>query len=214
MEHIEYDPEIDPSIREEREAAERDRELAHKIRLEIERYVADNDLVPRNSVENGELKVESEERETGEENNTEGGSGIGRRSTDRGAINGADGDDGIDEKPTKKRTKNAAKTTKKAVQSIFTGSILTSEWMKRSWPYLLGFGVVLILYIAQTFQLQKWHLEQQKLEREVRELSIEAVRGTAERVRQTRRSEIVKRLEAKQIPLKEFPHPVKTIEKK
>ena len=48
---------------------------------------------------------------------------------------------------------------------------------------------------------------------EVRELGIEAVERTAERVRQTRRSAIVERLQEKNIPLREFPHPVKKIER-
>jgi hypothetical protein len=196
MERIDYDPEIDPSIREEREAAQRERELTDRIRIEIERYVADNDLVPRapEKPERVELEDEEADGETGE---------ISDKKPDAGDSETAPGT------PPKKRERKG----RKAVQSIFTGTILTSEWMKKSWPYLLGFGAVLILYIGLTFQLQKWHLERQNLERQVRELSIEAVRGTAERVRQTRRSEIVKRLEANNIPLKEFPHPVKTIER-
>lgn len=83
--------------------------------------------------------------------------------------------------------------------------------MRRTWPYLIVLAMLLVFYVAHTFHLQQLHLQRQALEREVRELSIEAVHRTAERVRETRRSEIVRRLEEKGIPLKEFPHPVKTI---
>lgn len=103
---------------------------------------------------------------------------------------------------------------KKTIGGVFSGSILSGEAMRRVWPYLLGLAVLLVFYIAHTFYLQRLHLERQRLQRQVRELTIDAVHSTAARVRQTRRSEIVKRLEEKQIPLREFPHPLKTIEAK
>ncbi len=78
---------------------------------------------------------------------------------------------------------------------------------------MLGVAAVLVLYIGYSFHVQTLHLERQRLEREVRELGIEAVERTAERVRQTRRSAIVERLREKNIPLREFPHPVKKIER-
>lgn len=108
-----------------------------------------------------------------------------------------------------RRTRAAERRRK--VGSVFSGSVLSSEWMRRMWPYLTGLAVILVLYIAHTFHLQKLHLERQTLEAEVRRLDIEAVHSTARVARETRRSEIVKRLEANNIPLKEFPHPVKTV---
>ncbi len=102
---------------------------------------------------------------------------------------------------------------KKAIGGVFTGTILSGEAMRRVWPYLLGLAVLLVFYIAHTFYLRDLHLERQTLERRVSELEIAAVHSTAARVRQTRRSEIVKRLEEKGIPLREFPHPLKTIER-
>ncbi len=103
---------------------------------------------------------------------------------------------------------------RKAVGGVFSGSILSAEWMRRTWPYLIVLVVLLVFYVAHTFYLQQLHLRRQALERQVRELGIEAVHRTAERVRETRRSAIVKRLEEKNIELKEFSHPVRTIEVK
>lgn len=102
---------------------------------------------------------------------------------------------------------------RKAVQAVVSGSILSSEWVRRMWPWLLGVAVVLVAYIAYNFHVQQLHLERQRLTREVRELGVKAVQRTAERVRQTRRSAIIERLEANGIPLEEFPYPVKRVER-
>jgi hypothetical protein len=192
MERIEDDPEIDPSIREEREAQMRERELVGRIRLEIERYVEENDLVPRASLTPDPATQPDPESATA-------------TATPSGPASAMESEPESAPAPKKPRTK--------AVSGVLTGTILTGEWMRRSWPYLAGFAVVLVLYISHTFQLQKLHLERQQLETEVRELGVEAVRRTAERVSETRRSAIVERLRQHDIPLQEFSHPVKTIKR-
>jgi hypothetical protein len=261
MERVEYDPEIDPSIREEREKAERERELAARIRVEIDRYVADNNLIPRPQTP----EPAAEARQTSATDNT-GATGdsfdtppweVGSRweHSSHDAVrppwestretNGPDGQSGgsganrgyePDDEPEspreqrkrERRERNEAKqaereadreaaaeraaTRRKAVKSLFTGNILQTEWVRKMWPHLLGIAAVLVFYIGYNFHVAGLHLDRQRLSREVRELGIEAVERTAERVRQTRRSAIVERLKQKNIPLEEFPHPVKRIE--
>ncbi len=214
MERVEYDPEIDPSIREEREAAVRERELTDRIRLEIERYVADN-----------------RDRSEGTDEVTDGGPSVLRSNAEEIADGGnvpltpkspreiereqkereREKREAEREKKRQQRAERSA-TRRKAIGSVFTGSILSSEWVRKMWPYMLGIAALMVLYIAHTFQLQKLHLEHQKLVKEVRALDVKAVAKTAERVTATRRSEIVRRLAEKDIPLKEFPNPVKTID--
>jgi hypothetical protein len=217
MDRIEYDPEIDPSIREEREAAERareaaerERELTARIRVEIDRYVADNDLIPR----------EREERDA-----AGNAAGDATRETVHETAREAANETANEAKRAAREAREAARevekqersaraaTRRKAMQSLFTGNILQTEQARRMWPYLLGVAVVLVFYIAYNFHVAGLHLERQRLEREVRELGIEAVERTATRVRQTRRSAIVQRLKDNDIPLEEFPHPVKRIER-
>ena len=219
MERIEYDHEIDPSIREEREEAERERELTARIRIEIERYVEENrdrsygtgeltdggPSVPRSGAEEiadggNKQRIDAEARDNADD--ADGGNREQKREAKR-------------EQREAKREQRAANATKrrKAIGSVFTGSILTNERIRTMWPYLLVFAVLLVGYIAQTFQLQKLNLERQALEREVRELGVEALSRTAERVRGTSRSAIVDKLAEKEIPLKEFPHPVKRVER-
>jgi multidrug efflux pump subunit AcrA (membrane-fusion protein) len=235
LERVEYDPEIDPSIREAREAAERERELSARIRIEIERYVADNDLVPRSEAIKSVAHTSGiepppwDEAPSEEEANTDDAApDPDTPKTRRQLLREA--------REAERRAKEAAKNAeqqarqaarelrreqrdagaaagKKAMKSVFTGSILGSEWVRKMWPWLLGIAFVLVAYIAYSFQVQTLHLERQQLERDVRELSIKAVERTAERVRLTRRSAIVERLREKNIPLEEFPHPVKKIER-
>ncbi len=229
MERVEYDPEIDPTIREAREAAERERELSERIRVEIERYVADNDLVPRNHTAGESTPPWDEDADSGAgtATATEGSEDDAAPKTRRQLLREA--------REAEKRAKEAARqaeeeakrvarelrreqraasaaASKKAVKSVVTGSILGTEWVRRMWPHLLGVAAVLVLYIAYTFHVQGLHLERQRLEREVRELGIRSVERTAERVRRTQRSAIVERLREKNIPLEEFPYPVKRIE--
>lgn len=214
MERIEYDPEIDPSIRREREAAERDSELSARIRIEIERYVEENDLVPRAQAE-----------QAGQAQEAAGDELPPPWEEDEAAIGAEASKEEQEEETTKKEIKQArrdakraqkverAKGRRKAIGSVFTGSILSSDRIRAMWPYLLALAVVLVAYIAHTFQLQKMNLEKQALEREIRELGVESLEHTAERVRATSRSAIVERLAEKEMPLEEFPHPVKTIKR-
>ncbi|MDR2890221.1 MAG: hypothetical protein LBV18_01230 [Alistipes sp.] len=220
MERIEFDPEIDPSIREEREAAERESELSARIRVEIERYVEENDLVPRDKADTPPPWDEgspprADEIETvhfsPHHDATEDGA---RREQSDDSAGRAERERKQAEREARRAQKaERAKGHRKAIGSVFTGSILSNERIRAMWPYLLALSVVLVAYIAHTFQLQKMNLERQALEREIRELGIESLERTAERVRATSRSAIVERLGEKQIPLEEFPHPVKTIER-
>jgi type IV secretory pathway VirB10-like protein len=231
MERVEYDPEIDPSIREAREAAERERELSARIRIEIERYVADNDLVPRSEAQNAQNAQRSQkisgqipppwDTETGAEK-ADGGKSrrqIAREAKETARRAAQEAKEAVREakeaarEARREQIAAGAATGRRAARSVVTGSILGTEWMRRMRPYLLVIAAVLVCYIAFNFHQQSLHLRRQRLEREVRELGIEAVGRTAERVRQTRRSAIVERLRAKNIPLEEFPHPVKRIER-
>lgn len=205
MERVDYDPEIDPSIREAQEEAEREREMSARIRLEIERYVRENDLVPKEKPGDG-----TDTEGAKESNDGEGG----------GDADGREDKKGRRERKARLREENREKRAKRAeegrraFQSVFTGNILSNPQIVKLLPYLTGVAVLLLLYIANVFHLQTLHRQQQRLDEEIRELSIKAVGYSAERAQQTKRSAIVRKLEEKNIPLKEFPQPLKTIDPK
>jgi len=241
MQRVDYDPEIDPSIREAREAADRERELSSRIRLEIERYVEENDLVPRGKAESpftvsdlsqppweeepddpyapaatgGDAKrVERVELNLAPEKQTPPPTEKEqRREQKREERQAREEEKEAEKQARRERRTRKAEGRRRAVQSVVSGSILSSEWVRRMWPYLLCIAFVLVGYIAYDFHVQQLHLRRQRLEREVRELGVRAVERTAERVRRTSRSAIVERLAEKGIPLEEFPHPVKRIER-
>lgn len=202
MERVKYDPEIDPSIREAQEEAEREREMSARIRLEIERYVKENDLVPKEEKDAADKEGKEEDATESEEPREKS-----RRELKR------------EEKEAKreaKRERNAqrAESSRQAFQSIFTGNILSNPQIVKLLPHLIGVAVLLILYIANVFNLQTLHRRQQRLNEDIRELSIKAVGYSAERAQQTKRSAIVRQLDEKNIPLREFPEPLKTIDNK
>jgi hypothetical protein len=212
MAQAKYDPEIDPSIREEQEAAEREREMTARIRLEIERFVAENDLVPRHkeveekevytiSLDSDVTPAEKSPRQIRrEEKEAQRAEEEARRAEEKAT------------RAEKKRLK--AKKRQQTVQSLLSGSFLASEQMRGLMPYLAGIALLMLLYMASMFHLQRLHRTQQMLEGEIREQSIRAVDLSAQRAQQTQRSAVVRQLESKNIPLSEYPNPLKTIEGK
>lgn len=194
---MKYDPEIDPAIREAQEEAEREREMSARIRLEIERYVQENDLVPRQD----ETAQPDEEAEPAEPDTKS------RRERKR---------EMKEARREENREKKArrAENGRKAFQSIFTGGIIESEQIRKLMPYLAGLALLMLLYIANVFHLQRLHRTRQRLDKDLRGLTIEAVRYSAERTQQTQRSAIVKQLEYNNIPLEESSRPLKTIDPK
>ena len=162
-----YDPEIDPSIREALEAAERDRELTEKIRREIERYSRQN----------------PPEEDTPP----------------------------FDPDPTESAP--ARPKTKKRIASIISGSILSDNELRKFYPYLIGFALLLLLYIANIFGLQRLYRTQQRLDAEIKELRTRSVELSATRMQHTQRSSIVRQAREQGLNLKESTTPVKIIEK-
>jgi hypothetical protein len=214
MSQAKYDPEIDPSIREAQEEAARESEMTARIRLEIERFVAENDLVPRHKEEDEERvyaigfegdelvtpipktpeEIERDEREARLEEEAM------RRAEEKARR--------AEEKAQRARNR------REALHSVISGSFLANEKVRRALPALGGIALVMLLFMASMFYLQRLHRTQQRLEREIQALSVKAVDFAAERAGHTQRSAIVRQLESKNIPLGEYPHPLKTIDAK
>ena len=171
----EFDPEIDPSIREEIEQIRQRQELEERVNSIVDEKIriwqAQAGITPDNAeAENGNRTPEPQQR-----------------------------------------PKRSSKT-RKAVRSILSGSILSSPEMKKLYPYLLAAAALLLLLITSTFYIQKLYRRQGRLESEIKELRTRSVELSAERVQQTSRSGIVKRIEKQGLDLKESVTPVKVIE--
>jgi hypothetical protein len=215
MAQAKYDPEIDPSIREAQEEAAREREMTARIRLEIERFVAENDLVPRHKEETDEEEVYTIGFDDEEFAPPAPKSPKETRQDEREALREEEQARRAEEKARRAAEKaERTRNRREAIHSVLSGSFLANERVRRALPALGVIALVMLLFMASMFHLQRLHRTQQRLEKEIQALSVRAIDMAAERAGQTQRSAIVRRLESKNIPLREYPYPLKTIDGK
>ena len=96
---------------------------------------------------------------------------------------------------------------------VLSGSILTRVEVRRMYPYVLFIVVLMFLYIANGYHIQKLHRRHDRLTEQVKELRSHSLTISSIRMTQTRQSEIIKQLEERGIPLAESLIPPKIIDK-
>ena len=96
---------------------------------------------------------------------------------------------------------------------VLSGSILTGVEVRRMYPYVLFIVVLMFLYIANGYHIQKLHRRHDRLTEQVKELRSRSLTLSSIRMTQTRQSEIIKQLEERGIPLEESLTPPKIIDK-
>ena len=96
---------------------------------------------------------------------------------------------------------------------VLSGSILTRVEVRRMYPYVLFIVVLMFLYIANGYHIQKLHRRHDRLIEQVKELRSRSLTISSIRMTQTRQSEIIKQLEERGIPLEESLIPPKIIDK-
>ena len=96
---------------------------------------------------------------------------------------------------------------------VLSGSILTRVEVRRMYPYVLFVVVLMFLYIANGYHIQKLHRRHDRLTEQVKELRSRSLTISSIRMTQTRQSEIIKQLEERGIPLEESLIPPKIIDK-
>ena len=96
---------------------------------------------------------------------------------------------------------------------VLSGSILTRVEVRRMYPYVLFIVVLMFLYIANGYHIQKLHRRHERLTEQVKELRSRSLTISSIRMTQTRQSEIIKQLEERGIPLEESLIPPKIIDK-
>lgn len=121
----------------------------------------------------------------------------------------ADGDD----PPFEEEPLRGPSRLERYVGQILSGSILTRAEVRRQYPYVLFTAVLMFLYIANGFHIQKLHRRHEKLTAQVKELRARSLTVSSLRMISTRRSEILRRLEERGIPLDESVAPPKIIDK-
>ena len=93
------------------------------------------------------------------------------------------------------------------VRRVISGRILADAEVQKHYPYVLFMAVLMFLYIANGFHTQKLHRQHERLTARVKELRAQSLTISSQR------SEIIRELEERGIPLDELVSPPKIIDK-
>lgn len=91
--------------------------------------------------------------------------------------------------------------TKATIGQYISGKILTNEAFIRRLPVLAYVGLLMMLYMANSFSVQDKYNRMNDLNIEIKQLRTVSVTTSAVRMAQSRQSEVVKLLLQKNIPL-------------
>lgn len=113
----------------------------------------------------------------------------------------------------KPRGRNGRPWVERNVAQVLSGNILTRAEVRRMYPYVLFIAVLMFLYIANGYHIQKLHRRHDRISEQIKELRSRSLTLSSIRMTATRQSEIIKELEARGIPLQESLTPPKIIDK-
>lgn len=99
------------------------------------------------------------------------------------------------------------------VGQVLSGNILTKAEVRRQYPYIFFMALLMLLYIANGYHIQKLHRRHDRLAGQVKELRARSLTVSSLRMSATRQSEILNELERRNIPLRESVTPSKVIDK-
>lgn len=185
-----YDPEIDPTIREEEEEAQR--------LLEQERQREEQREELRTML--NDLLDEREARKAGKE----AGEEADKRTTP------AEGHEKESDNEKKSKRKGRKSNTAK---EIISGGILTNPKVRRYYPYIFGGCLLLLVYMMAWFGSQRQQHTNQVLTRQLHKIRTEAIAISGEAKQASSRSAIAERIAKYKPELKESTKPVNVIEK-
>lgn len=94
---------------------------------------------------------------------------------------------------------------------VLSGSILTHSEVKKQYPYIFFMAILMFLYIANGYHIQKLHRHHDQLSDEIRELRSRSMTLSSIRMNSTRQSVIIEELKRRDIPLRESLTPAKVI---
>ena len=192
-----YDPEIDPTIREEIEEAERiateEREREQR-REELRR----------------ELRALLDEQRAAEER--ERPTRRARFSAPQASTPQAEPENEEPESEPASTRRSRGRSAGKTAKGIISGSILSSPTSRKSYPSLICGGLLVIVYLMSWFSVQALFHTRGVLERRLRDARTEAVNMSGEAKSVSSRSAVSRRIKEMGLELKESTKPVKVIE--
>lgn len=100
-----------------------------------------------------------------------------------------------------------------ALMSFLSGNILSTNEVRKTYPYLLFVAFLAFLYIGNIFSMQRLHRQRSILTREVRELRTKSMTMASQLMQETRQSNIIDEIQKRGLPLRESLQPNKVIPK-
>lgn len=201
-----YDPEIDPSIRQEEEELLRlqEEEQAEQARrLEMERTI--NEILDRReqrAAESVRSRVTNRrERFSSPAQQAEQNVQMDEQSTEEPS-----------EESRRGKAKRLAGEGKGFLARMFSGSFLDTPWMREHYSYLVSGVVLLLIYLMCSFSVQRLHHTRQVLERQLHDTRTDAVNMSRNAKSVSGRSAVTKRVKEMGLNLEESLEPVKVIE--
>ena len=83
----------------------------------------------------------------------------------------------------------------KGVQSVLDGTILTRDIVLKSLPFVFYITLLAILYIANSYYVEKKIIEIEKVKKELKVLRSENITSKSKLMYYSKRSEVIKRIE-------------------
>ena len=97
------------------------------------------------------------------------------------------------------------------LRSFLDGTLLTKEVILKQFPFVIFIAILCVLYIANRYSSEKIVRQTQDLQNELKELRAEQISITSELMKESQQSEVVKKINEKQLGLTESIEPPKTI---
>ncbi|NLA23724.1 MAG: hypothetical protein GX879_02040 [Bacteroidales bacterium] len=106
-----------------------------------------------------------------------------------------------------KNKKKRSNPVKRTIQGLVTGSILTSDVVRKQFPFLITLAILGLIYIANRYHAETVFIQTEKIKIEIDELRSEKIATQSMLMRRSRRGEIVKMLREKESELIEPKEP-------
>ena len=119
-----------------------------------------------------------------------------------------------DEKPTGAVTPSKINEAgKRSSNSIFSGDVLYSESVRRHYPFMLYFCLLILLYMGYIFTCQRTQREEIACRIELQKTQAKALLYSSERLQATRYNNITEEIAKRKIGIKQWNTPPKVIKR-
>ncbi|HQL70582.1 MAG TPA: FtsL-like putative cell division protein [Bacteroidales bacterium] len=113
--------------------------------------------------------------------------------------------------PKDKKNSKKGNQLRKTLQGLMSGSILTSDIVKKQFPFIITLAVMALIYIANRYHAESVFIETENLKKEIAELRSEKIATQSLLMKKSRRGEVMRMLKENGSDLTESSEPPKKI---